>query len=246
MKASAIEFRLRMVIMVIVVILGFWSPWIEAWGIGHRISTLEWLPLELSRLGVANFASASAAVIIFGSLVAAAGAVLRVWGAAYLGYNTVHHAEMQAGRVMADGPYRFVRNPLYLGGWCMMAAMALVMPPTGAAFSMVLLTVFLLRLILSEEAFLSVQLGEPYKEYLRTTPRLIPRLRGGLPAAGNKPQWMTAVLAELNPIGVFITLAVLSWSYDHTLMLKGILISFGVSLVMRALMKHGQADPSAA
>lgn len=246
MKATAIEFRLRMWIMVAVIVLGFWAPWIEGLGIGERMSTLAWLPMELSRMGVASFATASALVIVLGALVAAVGMIFRIWGSAYLGYSTVHHAEMQAGGMMADGPYRYVRNPLYLGGWCMMAAMALLMPPTGALFAMVLLTVFLLRLILGEEAFLSGQLGEPYREYLRTTPRLIPRLRGALPAAGDKPQWLTAVLGELNPIGVFITLAVLSWSYDHMLMMKGILISFGVSMVVRAVMKRDPADASLA
>lgn len=246
MKATAIEFRLRMWIMVAVIVLGFWAPWIEGLGIGERMSTLAWLPMELSRMGVASFATASALVIVLGALVAAVGMIFRIGGSAYLGYSTVHHAEMQAGGMMADGPYRYVRNPLYLGGWCMMAAMALLMPPTGALFAMVLLTVFLLRLILGEEAFLSGQLGEPYREYLRTTPRLIPRLRGALPAAGDKPQWLTAVLGELNPIGVFITLAVLSWSYDHMLMMKGILISFGVSMVVRAVMKRDPADASLA
>jgi protein-S-isoprenylcysteine O-methyltransferase Ste14 len=117
------------------------------------------------------------------TLLAAAGAVLRVWGAAYLGYDTVHHGAMQSGAVMADGPYRFVRNPLYLGGWCMMAAMAFLMPPTGALVAMPLLTIFLLRLILGEEAFLTEKIGEPYRAYLERVPRLIPRLRGSLPAA---------------------------------------------------------------
>lgn len=246
MKATAIEFRLRMWIMVAIILLGFWSPWIEQMGLGQRMSTLAWLPMELSRMGALDFATGSAAAIVLGALIAAVGMIFRIWGAAYLGYNTVHHAEKQAGRVMADGPYRYVRNPLYLGSWFMFAAMALLMPPTGAVFAMVLLTVFLLRLILSEEAFLSAELGEPYREYLRTTPRLIPRVRGALPAAGNKPQWGIAAVSELNAIGVFITLAALSWSYDHMLMLKGILISFGVSLVVRALMKRGEADPSVA
>jgi protein-S-isoprenylcysteine O-methyltransferase Ste14 len=127
----------------------------------------------------------------------------------------------------------------------MMAAMSLIMPPTGALFTMALLTVFFLRLILGEEAFLSGQLGEPYREYLRAVPRLVPRLRASLPAAGHKPHWLTALLAELNPIGVFITLAFVSWSYDHDLMLKAILISFGASLVMRAVLKSKQQQPSA-
>ena len=103
-------------------------------------------------------------VIVFGALVALAGAVLRVWGTAYLGYSTVHHGDMQAGAVMADGPYRYMRNPLYLGGWFMMLAISLLMPPSGALFSMVLLTIFFLRLILGEEAFLTTQLGQPYAE----------------------------------------------------------------------------------
>jgi protein-S-isoprenylcysteine O-methyltransferase Ste14 len=235
MKASAIEFRLRMVIMVVIIFLGFWSPWIEGWGVGRRNSLLEWLALEASRLELLRFTYATPAVIVLAALIALVGAVLRVWGTAYLGYGTVHHGQMQAGAVMADGPYRYVRNPLYIGGWCMMAAMAFIMPPTGALFSMTLLTVFMLRLILGEEVFLAAQLGEPYREYQRAVPRLFPRLRRGLLAAGHKPHWMTAFLTELNPIGVFITLAFLSWSYDNILMLKGILISFGASLVMRAL-----------
>jgi protein-S-isoprenylcysteine O-methyltransferase Ste14 len=243
MKASAIEFRLRMVIMVAIVVLGFWSPWIEGWGLGSRSSLLEWLALEVSRLGLLRFTYATPAAIILGTLIAALGAILRVWGTAYLGYGTVHHAEMQAGAVMADGPYRYVRNPLYIGGWCMMAAMSFVMPATGALFSMTLLTVFLLRLILGEEAYLSNQLGEPYREYLHAAPRLFPSLCGGLPTAGHKPRWMIALLTELNPIGVFITMAFLSWSYDNVLMLKGILISFGASLVVRALMPREHASP---
>jgi hypothetical protein len=120
------------------------------------------------------------------------------------------------------------------------------MPPTGALVCITLITIFLLRLILGEEAFLAGKLGEPYLEYLRAVPRLFPRLRAGLPAAGNKPHWMIAFLSELNPIGVFITLSCLSWSYDHMLMLKGILISFGVSMVVRALMKDRDATPDPA
>jgi protein-S-isoprenylcysteine O-methyltransferase Ste14 len=233
-------------IMLAIVALGFWSPWIAIWNFGVRTPLLEWLALELSRMGLMSFTVAAPTVIILGSVFAAVGAITRVWGTAYLGYGTVRHEEMQAGAVMADGPFRFVRNPLYIGAWFMFAAMAFLMPPTGALFSMALLTVFLLRLILGEEDHLLRNLGEPYKEYLRTVPRLFPRLRTNLPAGGQKPQWLVALLTEVNPIGVFITLAFLSWSYDHLLMLKGILISVGISMVVRALMPrgHGKPDPA--
>jgi protein-S-isoprenylcysteine O-methyltransferase Ste14 len=237
MKASAFEFRLRMLIQIVIVFFGFWAPWIGSWDMSRRISTLEWLPLEMSRMGLASFTVAAPVVIVLGALVALAGAVLRVWGAAYLGYSTVHHGEMQAGAVMADGPYRYVRNPLYLGGWCMMIAVSLLMTPSGALLTVVLLTVFFVRLILGEEAFLTTQLGEPYVAYLRAVPRLVPRFRGSLPPAGNEPHWLTALFTEVFPIGAFFTMAVLAWFYDQQLMLEGIFWSFVASLLAKGLMK---------
>ncbi len=245
MRATKIEFRLRMVIIALIISLGFSAPWIEALGIGRRSALLEWFALEISRLGLLRFTVATPAVIVIAALIAALAVVLRVWGTAYLGHGIVAHAQMQAGRVMADGPYRFVRNPLYLGTWLTTAAMAFLMPPSGALFAMALLTVFLLRLIFGEETFLAAQLGEPYQAYLRAVPRLIPRLRGAPAGADHKPRWLHGIFAETFPIGVFITLAFLSWSYDNLLLIKAILISLGVSLVVRAIMPRNPSPPTA-
>ncbi len=236
MKASAIEFRFRMAINAAIIILGFWSPWIEPLGLSRRIPMLEWLALELSRAGLLSFTVASPTVIGLAALIAAKAVLFRVWGTAYLGPATVMSMQMKAGAVMADGPYRFLRNPLYLGLWCMVAALAFLMPPTGALVSMVLLTVFLLRLTLGEEAFLSARLGERYLQYLRAVPRFIPRPRTSLPSVGSQPHWLRAALVETTPIGVFLALAVFSWSYDNRLMVRVILIGFGFSLIARALM----------
>lgn len=239
MRATAIEFRLRVVIITFIITLGFWSPWIETLGMGRRISLLEWLALELSRMGLLRFSASISVVIVFASAVAALGAVLRVWGTAYMGTGTVNHREMKAGSVMANGPYRYMRNPLYLGSWCMIAAMSFIMSATGALFAMVLLTVFLWRLILGEEAFLAGRLGEPYQVYRRTVPRILPHLRLGTlirsPQSSGKPLWLHSVLSELNPIGVFAILAGLSWSYDNRFMVRAVIVSFGLSLVVQAL-----------
>ena len=237
MRASEIEFRLRMPIIAAIVMLGFWAPWIGEADLGQRISLLEWLALEVSRTGVLRFTYATPVVIVLGALFGLIGAVLRVWGAAYLGYATVQGSRMQAGWMMADGPYRYMRNPLYVGSWFTLAATVLVMPPTGALLAFVLLTVFYLRLTLGEEAFLAATLGTPYRDYLSSVPRFVPQLRRSLPPAGNKPRWFTALFTELFPIGVFITLAVLAWRYDHQLMLEGIFWSFAASLLVRGLMK---------
>jgi len=244
MRASAIEFRLRMAINAAFIILGFWAPWIEAWGIGRRITLLEWLALQLGRSGLVGFTVAVPVVIVLAAVLAAVGAALRVWGTAYLGTGTVNSIDMKAGRVMADGPYRYVRNPLYIGIWFMVAAMAFIMPVTGALVAMVLITAFLIRLILAEEAFLLKQIGEPYRLYMAAVPQIVPQLRTSLPSMGSKPHWMRAVLAELTPIGVFVALAFLSWSYDSRLMGRAILIFFGASLIARALLPQDRVQVS--
>ena len=202
--------------------------------------------MELSRLGLVSFTHATPLVIVVAALIAAVGAILRLWGTAYLGAATVHSMDIKAGALTADGPYRYVRNPLYLGSACMVAAIAFILPATGAVFVVVVLTLFKLRLILAEEAFLALRLGEPYQAYMRAVPRLIPRLCTSLPAAGNSPHWAQAVLAELFPLGLFFTLAVLSWKYDIQLMTKALMVSFGVSLVARALIPTSSPDSSVA
>jgi protein-S-isoprenylcysteine O-methyltransferase Ste14 len=240
MKASALEFRLRMMIQFIIIILGFWAPWtlIGAWNL-RRISTLQWLALKLFHTGLMSFGAASSAVIVAGALAAGAGAWLRVWGAASLGYAAVHDGQMQGGGLVAAGPYRHVRNPLYLGGWLVFLALVLLMPLSGALVAPILITVHFLRLILGEEAFLSAKLGEAYREYLARVPRLMPSLRTRLPLspppAASKPQWVVAALTEIFPIGLFFTMAVLAWRFDRMLMLQGVIFSFGLSLVMKAI-----------
>ena len=246
MRATKVEFRLRVAIITAIITLGFWAPWIETWGIGERISLLEWLALGLSRMGLASFTFATPLAIVAGALIAAVGAVLRVWGTAYLGSFTVNHGQMKAGAVLADGPYRYLRNPLYLGTWFMVAAMAFLMPAGGALFAVALLTAFLLRLILGEEAFLAGQLGESYRSYLRAVPRLLPSFRTTLKPTGRKPRWLHSVLSELNPIGVFVILAALSWNYDNGLMVRAVIVSFGISLVAKALAPNNMHEASPA
>jgi protein-S-isoprenylcysteine O-methyltransferase Ste14 len=234
MGSSAIEFRLRMMINAVIILLGFWAPWIEAWRIGRRVSLVEWLSLELSRTGAVSFAVATTGVIIAAALLAALSALFRVWGSAYLGPSTVSNANMIAGKVMADGPYRYVRNPLYIGLWLMVAAMAFLMPATGALFAIVLITLFVTRLTLGEEAFLKAQLGQPYEAYLHAVPRFVPRLRGAPSPSGAKPRWLRATLTELTPIGILVAIVVYSRSYDLWLAGRTLLVFFGASLVVRA------------
>ena len=236
MRATAIEFRLRMAINAIIIILGFWSPWIEIGVVGKRISLIEWLALQLNRLGIASFSVAISGLLSLALLFALVAVVLRVSGTAWLGPGTVNSINMVAGKVMADGPYRFLRNPLYIGLWCMGVATAFLMPATGALFAITLVTLFTIRLTLGEEAFLCSRLGESYRSYFYAVPRFIPRLRGEPASSGAKAHWMRASLAELTPIGVLVGIIVFSRHYNLALAQRIILISFGASLVVHAFL----------
>ena len=245
MGASAIEFRLRMMIIAVIIFLGFWAPWIEALHIGRRITLLEWLALELSRTGLASFAIATPLLLGIAALFASVAVLFRIWGTAYLGTGTVNSGNMQAGTVMVDGPYRFVRNPLYIGLWCMVVAMGFLMPVTGAVFAAVLTMAFAIRLTLGEEAYLKAKIGEPYVVYLRAVPRFVPRPRGAPAPSGTRPHWLRSIVAELTPIGVLVAIALCMRDYDLEFAGRVILVFFGVSLILRALMPR-QVNPETA
>ena len=183
-----------------------------------------------------SFAVATALLLIVAALIAAKAVLFRVWGAAYLGPSTVNSANMVAGRVMADGPYRYMRNPLYIGLWCMVIALAFLMPVSGALFALMLIAVF----AHSPDAR---RRSISYRTARRALPGIPASraafhsaIRGAPPPSGAKPHWLRASLAELTPIGIFIAIVVYAKNYDAEIAGRIILIFFGASLVVRAFM----------
>jgi protein-S-isoprenylcysteine O-methyltransferase Ste14 len=240
-KATALEFRHRFWILMAIYVLGFWAPWDAALGrIGLGDGTGPYphlwgvLAALLSKTGIMSIKSAFDVVLGVGILCAGAGAWLRTWGSAYLGTDVMRDTTMRGEGVVADGPYRHVRNPLYLGAWIHTLALALLMPASGAIFTIVLLVLFQMRLILAEESFLGGKQGGTYTAYCARVPRLLPALRPRIAALGARPRWPQAVLAEIMMWGVTASFAVLGWRYNAFLLTKCVLVSLGVSLVVRA------------
>lgn len=233
MKATAFEFRFRFLIHAVIYLLGFTTPW-NKWLHLDSIRTWQWLAAVLSRSGWLSFQSATIAVLIFGILCALISASLRTWAAAYLNSSIVKHASMQGDQVVAAGPYRFLRNPLYVGTFIHTFALVLLMPTSGALVCIVLIGLFQLRLIAGEEAFLTAKLGEPYIAYRAKVPALFPALTPRVPASPTKPQWTQAFLGELYMWGVVIAFAAVGWRYNSFLIIQGVVISLGISLIARA------------
>ena len=97
---------------------------------------------------------------------------------------------------VADGPYRYVRNPLYLGVLLLSAGMGLMASRAGWLVLVAGSALFYLRLALREEAALTATQGEPYDLYKNTVPRIIPSLTPRLASSGRNAHWGQALAGE--------------------------------------------------
>ena len=249
-KSSALEFRFRYWIHAVIFALGFWAPWNSIRPAGSldvaAANTHTWGVLAAALapyLGPQgdpmNIVTAFNVLLSAAILFAVAGAFLRTWGTAYLSTGVVesgamHTASSGGGGVVEDGPYRHLRNPLYLGTFLHAFALSLLMSRSGAVFTIVAIGVMQLRLIFGEEAFLTRSLGAPYQAYCARVPRLLPSLRPRIAAAGREAHWLQAFAGELYFWGVALSFAFLGWAYATPRLIQAVIISFGVALLVRA------------
>ena len=101
---------------------------------------------------------------------------VRSWGGAYLRPDVVWHADALGDRLLVDGPFRYVRNPLYFGNVLLAAGMGLLAPPLGFFLIVAGNIVVALALIRVEATLLRNRYGAVYDEYAAAVPPLVPRL----------------------------------------------------------------------
>jgi protein-S-isoprenylcysteine O-methyltransferase Ste14 len=136
------------------------------------------------------------AVFALGALLAALGAATRTWASAYLAADIVYAEQLKTASLVADGPYRFVRNPLYFGNVLLAIGMGTMASRFGFVLLNVLMLLFSYRLILREEGELAAAQGAGYDAYRSRVPRLFPSPVPRIPSAGRPPRWAKAFLAE--------------------------------------------------
>jgi protein-S-isoprenylcysteine O-methyltransferase Ste14 len=231
MQTAPFDYRFRYIIHTLLYICGFAFYWLPD---SHESTWLVLTP-QLERTGWFSFTAATITLLSIAIFCAAVGAFLRTWGAAYLGAGIVQSQDMHGNAVLADGPYRRSRNPLYLGTFLHTIALALLMPPYGALFTIVTIGLFQLRLIFTEEPFLAAKLGQPYLDYCKRVPRILPSLTPRVPPSGRQPHWLQGLLGEIYMIGVAVSFAVFGWRYNAFLLTKCVIIAFGISLICRAV-----------
>jgi len=209
-QASPFEFRHRFWVIAAIFAIGFLLYNVDRQNAAARL--VHWaLPAsaEADRRALrAVFYAAAGAVVL--------GALLRTWASAFLRTEVVHDQRLHADRLTADGPYRFVRNPLYLGLLLLSVGIAPLASGLGALWIVAAMTVFQLRLVFREEQALTASLGESYRRYAAAVPRLMPALTPQLPSSGAAPRWRSALLGE-----AFVWMfAVASLIFAHTVNLR--------------------------
>jgi len=207
MRATDFEFRFRFLIIVGILLLGFACSFVDPVGTAGELAGVA----QRLGAGVVSRRILVRAVFFVGGAVVAFGAGLRTWASAYLRADVVHDRALHAGTLVADGPYRRLRHPLYLGVWLLAAGIGVAMSRIGTAFVLAAISLYLVRLIRREEAELARTQGEPYAAYRRAVPSFLPAFRPRVAAGGARPRWAQAVKGEL--FAWFYALALLAYAF---------------------------------
>lgn len=244
MRATTLEYRLRFPLHGLILLLGFWGFW-EPWlGLTAK-STWLTLSAALARAGWLSFQAATVVLLVCALIFAILGACFRIWGSAYAAAAIVKPSSAASQAMLADGPYRHTRNPLYLGTLLHTFGIALLMPPAGALFAVAAIWIFQVRLALAEESRLESRFGQLYRDYMAQVPRFLPAPRPQVASADVAGRWGQAFLMEIYFVGVVVTLLGFGWSFNATPLFQGFLISLGLGIVVQALLPTAPqaADP---
>jgi protein-S-isoprenylcysteine O-methyltransferase Ste14 len=147
------------------------------WLFRHRTSIP--LPIALALLLVpAGMPPPALSTSLFGLgvLVVALGEVVRLWAVHHIGTISRTRSD-RLGPLIDSGPFRRVRNPLYLGNILLWLGFAVSARLLWLAPIIVLLLAFEYHAIVRwEETLLTARIGESYRRYMEQVPRWIPRL----------------------------------------------------------------------
>lgn len=140
-----------------------------------------------------------------GVLLVLLGESIRFWGVAYAGPATRTTKKVTCARLVTEGPYAYVRNPLYIGNFLIGLGFMIMAWALMPWMLLVFVVLFLLQysaIVHLEEEFLSQKFGKTYRTFQNHVPRWIPRLS---PYRGNKrnsirPDFKIALRSERNTL----------------------------------------------
>jgi protein-S-isoprenylcysteine O-methyltransferase Ste14 len=232
MQATEFEFRNRVWIILAIFVVAFLCYRFDH--VGVSVQAAEWLMGGPLRWNSRRDRHRVQAFFALGTVLVILAALIRTWGTAYLSSDVVFDSKVHTEGLVADGPYRYVRNPLYLGSILIAAGFSTLASRAGFLVLLAGATTFYYRLILREESALLKAQGKSYLEFLATVPRLVPSLRPRAAPRGLKPQWAQAWLGEAR----MWLLACAMIVYTGTLSVPALEIVIVIALVEPSIVKR--------
>lgn len=223
MQATNWEFKNRALIIGLIFGLSFSAYSIDPQN--SAASLANWLAARLPMID-ANLLARLLFALATALLVVAA--LTRTWASSYLNAKVVYAAEVKTQSLVADGPYRRVRNPLYFANILLALGMGAMMSRIGLLLAVIAMLLFSYRLIFREEAELRASQGELYKRYQNAVPRLWPALSPRIASAGGHARWMDGFRAEFWCWGFAISVA----AFAITLNTTSFYVILGASIVL--------------
>jgi protein-S-isoprenylcysteine O-methyltransferase Ste14 len=240
LAASEFEFRQRFWIIGAIFFLAFLTYNLDHQNAGAAVT--EWI----ARIrGTAATSTDYHLTFAVAALFAIAAALVRTWSTAYLNSEVMIAMRVQTSRLVADGPYRYVRNPLYFGNILLAVGFGLMASRVGFFILVVGMVAFCYRLILREEAGIAASQGDGYRAYCAAVPRLLPALRPKLPSAGGVPDWADGMLGEAFMWAMAASVIAFAITLNQTIYFVVLASSFLVCAVCLAVIKR-RRKPAAA
>jgi len=240
MQGTSFEFKNRAFIIGAVFFAGFACNAID------RVIVVNVLANAMTRAGISDVAAehlvlgVAAAIIFLAFLV-------RAWATSYLKPGTVYAGVTHSERLVTDGPYRFVRNPLYFGNILFGLGMTVIASRLGAVVFVLGMILVVYRLAAYEEAQFAPNLGEQYAAFLARVPMLFPALTPRIAPSGFTPDWMKGLLAESAFFGIACGMTVFAVTLKPRLLFIScaLLVPFFLMMAVLASRKRGNVHEKA-
>ena len=175
-----------------------WASWLVYWSLAARnvkatvrqesqpsralhivplaiAAALLFLPRSPIALLGERFLPAHAGTFWAGAVLTLGGLLFTVWARVHLGRNWSAYVTVKDGHeLVTDGPYRFVRHPIYTGLLLAFAGSAVARGEWRGIVAVVLAFFALWRKSRLEEQWMRERFGSAYENYARRTAALIP------------------------------------------------------------------------
>jgi protein-S-isoprenylcysteine O-methyltransferase Ste14 len=125
------------------------------------------------------FAKPTLTSMLFGFLIVVLGEAIRFWGVAIAGSETRTTDKVGGTFLIANGPFAYIRNPLYVGNMLLYAGVGVMsnaLFPWLLAIAILFFYIQYTLIVSQEEEYLASTFGESFMHYTKHVGRFFPRL----------------------------------------------------------------------